>query len=122
MTKEIVRIYVAGPLSASDPIGYLENVRRMVRVSVNLLNRGFVPFCPGIDLQYFLTRPEDVTISMKAIKHYSLKWLEVCDAVVLCPGWKTSKGTLAEIKLAEELSIPVFYSISEFYNAEKEKK
>ena len=45
------------------------------------------------------------------IKEYSLLWLELCDAVLLVPGWENSSGTRAELARAKELDIPVFGSL-----------
>ena len=39
------------------------------------------------------------------------------DAVVLCPGWEASSGTLAEIAEAERLLIPVYISADELPEA-----
>jgi hypothetical protein len=39
--------------------------------------------------------------------------------MILVPGWENSKGTLAEIARAEELDIPVYYSMEELINDNK---
>jgi hypothetical protein len=38
--------------------------------------------------------------------------LEKCDIVYVLPNYENSKGTIAEIKRAKELAIPVTYSDS----------
>ena len=43
----------------------------------------------------------------------SMSWLEVSDALLVISNRPESKGVNAEIKRAEELGIPVFYSIDE---------
>ena len=45
---------------------------------------------------------------------YSIEWLKVSDVMVLVPGWKKSKGTLAEIEVAKECGIPIFYNVEGF--------
>ena len=43
-------------------------------------------------------------------------WLELlrrCDAVVLVPGWESSKGTAAEVRLAGEAGLPIFFGGSD---------
>ena len=44
--------------------------------------------------------------------NYSLTWLEVCDVLLVLPGWEHSVGTKKEIKRAKELKIPIFYDIN----------
>lgn len=48
----------------------------------------------------------------------TMELMRRCDAVVLCPGWQHSSGTLAEIAEAQRLGITVFYTDSELPPAE----
>jgi hypothetical protein len=47
-----------------------------------------------------------------------LIWLEMCQALIRLPG--ESPGADHEVEEAEALGIPVFYSVAEFLDAEKE--
>ena len=122
------RIYVAGPISPKGQhpdtshlaIEYLYNVRALIKASVYLLHLGFAPFCPALDLHYFLA--DGKSISEKAIKDMSLAWLAASDAVYFIPRWETSVGTVAEKHQAEDLHIPVFdsmYDLCEFFEPEE---
>lgn len=126
--KEIRRLYVAGILtpvghfSANPAIDYVIALREMTKWSWKALQAGFDPFCPALDWMFWMVMESGEYMTEAMIKRYSKSWLEVCDAVMLTPGWQKSKGTLAEIKRAEELEIPVFKSLDELikYRGETE--
>ena len=107
------RIYIAGTMSDPNCIKFLENLRRGIRVSAELVLIGFHPFSPFIDFQFFLALRNDEKITDKMIKDYSLSWLAVSDAVLVLPDYEESAGTIAEIKRAHQLGIPVYFSMEE---------
>ena len=107
------RIYVAGSMSNPDPLNFLENLRRGIRVSAQLVLLNYHPFSPFIDFQFFLALRNDEKITIEMIQAYSMAWLEVSEAVLVLPGWESSKGTVAEVARAQELGIPVYYSMEE---------
>ena len=115
-----MRVYIAGPLtprgdkSKNPAINYEYNKSSMINVAVAVLKSGHSPFCPALDAPFFLVGGMDNRITEAQIKRSSMDFLEVCEAVVLCPGWKKSPGTLKEIERADELGIPVFNSLRAF--------
>lgn len=111
------RVYVAGPYSADNVIDVLKNIGRGRRACAILFNAGFYPFCPWHDASYVYDNP-DAVFDVKQFQEHSMAWLHVSDCVVLLPGWEKSKGTLAEIERAKNLSIPVYYSLDEFFSWE----
>jgi len=121
--KQIIRVYVAGPLSPKGlntkhlAIDYLLNVRNMIEAGKELLLMGLSPFVPGIDYNFFLQLREGEEISEEMIKRYSIDWLLVCDAVLLLPGWIYSGGTKAEIKIAIKNDILIYQSMKELKDA-----
>ena len=125
--KQIKRVYVAGILSGAHgyysqntAINYITGARELSKWGVKLLFAGFDPFVPSLDYPFWWVLQEGEHITEQMIKRYSKSWLEVCDAVLLTPGWQKSKGTLAEIKLAESLGIPIFKSLDELITYVKE--
>jgi len=119
----IKRVYVAGLLtprnvwSRNSAIDYIFNLKIMIRTGVEVFLAGFVPFIPALDFLIFLLLRDEERITEPMIKRYSKDWLEVCDAVLLCKGWRKSVGTKKEIELAEKLGIPVFESIGRLVEA-----
>lgn len=108
----MIRVYVAGPYSGDNVLDVLKNIGRGEKACARLFELGFAPFCPWHDKSYVTDNP-DGQFSIEQFYDFSIAWLVVSDAVLLLPGWEKSKGTVAELKVAEELSIPVFYSEDE---------
>lgn len=102
------RIYVAGAIQGKTLLESFENIRKGIKLSVEVLKSGYSPFSPFIDFQFSFVEP----ITLEEYYSYSLAWLEVSDAVLLVEGWENSKGTKKEIERANELDIPVFSSLS----------
>lgn len=108
------RIYVAGPYSADNVIDVLDNMRRGIRLATKVLLAGMAPFAPWLDYHYQLALKEGECLKVADYYKYSLAWLDAADAVVVvCLGYRSSAGTMAEIERAEKLGIPVFYSFEE---------
>ena len=126
-TSKIKRVYVAGAItpngsnSTNGAIDYLFNMRNMIRVGIDVMQAGFTPYIPCWDFIVFLLLRDEERITGPTIKRLSKDWLDVCDAMVLTPGWRKSKGTLAEIERAKETNIPVFESLEELVKATKEE-
>jgi len=104
---------VAGSYGAPNVLEVLNNMRRGMRRSTEVLLAGYAPFCPWLDYQFTLMLREDENITLEQYYNYSMAWLEVSDAVLVMPNSEKSKGTQAEIKRAYEIGIPVFYSMEE---------
>jgi len=123
----IKTIYVAGainPYPTERPaLGFLANIHRGIRASIQLILNNYFPFCPFLDFLYFLVIQNGKNITEKMIKDVSMGWLERCDAILVLSRYRKSEGTLAEIARAKELKIPVFYSMDDLldYDGEKEE-
>lgn len=115
------RIYVAGAYSANNILDCLKNIGRGEYYSSAIFMMGFAPFCPWHDKDY-VVKNWDKDFTVKQFYDYSMAWLDVSDAVFLVPGWENSKGTLAEIERAKELSIPIVDSFDELHKLFKEAK
>jgi hypothetical protein len=108
--KKIKRVYVAGAYSADDVLKVFGNMRKGIDAAVEVLKKGYAPFCPWLDYQFNLVAEG---ITLQEFYNYTLAWLEASDAVLVVPGWENSFGTKNEIARAKELGIPVFYSVEE---------
>jgi len=100
------RIYVAGSYNADNVVKVLNNIKRGTQVCVELLEKGYVPFCPWLDFN-FNWYSDNLTI--EDYYRYSLGWLEVCDCIYVLRDSEESIGTQGEILRAKELGIPVLY-------------
>lgn len=94
-------------------------MRNGMRTATKLMLMGYAVFCPWWDYHAFLELREDERLTLETIQAHSLAWLEVSDALLVLPNHHQSKGTLAEIARAEELGIPIYYSMKELENANK---
>jgi hypothetical protein len=103
----MIRVYVAGAYSSDNVIGVLGNMRRGINQSLDILEAGFAILCPWLDFQFGLNRP----LTLGQYQANSIAWLEVSDAMFLVPGWEHSKGTQAEIEVANDLGIPIYTDI-----------
>jgi hypothetical protein len=106
------KIYVAGAISDTNVLQVLENLKIGQRISVELLLKGYAPYCPFLDYQFFFQLRDGETITGEQIKAYSMEWLGACDAVFVLPNSENSKGTQQEIKRAITLEIPVFTDVN----------
>lgn len=113
----MIRVYVAGAMQAKPDehrvLGFLRNLGKGIRATVEVLLEGYAVFCPFVDFHYWMFLWPDEEITEDMIKAQSMAWLEVCDAVIVVPDSDHSKGTQAEIKKAQALNIPVFYRIED---------
>ena len=111
------RVYVAGLYSETPDGGtvgviqVLRNIKAGQRESLRVWRAGFAPFCPWLDYQFSLIDDEPTTKEKYYI--YSMAWLDVSDAVYVISGRGHAGGVDAEIKRANELHIPVYYSFSD---------
>ena len=109
--SNLIRVYVAGSISDSNPLQVFENIRVGIKTSADLFfSKKYSPFCPFLDHNFLLIKDEDQSVEVKDFYNYSLAWLEQSEAILVLPGSQNSTGTTGEIKRAIELDIPVFYS------------
>ena len=115
------RIYIAGSLSpkgarpdcSNGAIEYLFNVRDMIHAAVLLIRKGWAPFCPALDILYFLYLPPGEQIEERTIMDVSLAWLQASDAILMLPRWMLSAGSCAEHEEAQARGISIYYHIDE---------
>ncbi len=103
-TETQLLVYVAGPYRAGSEWGLVENIRNAESVALLAWSLGCAVICPHKNTAHFggaMNLPDEVWL------RGDMTMLRRCDAVVLCPGWRRSAGTLAEVAEAEALGIPV---------------
>ena len=105
------RVYVAGAYSADNVLDLARNISRGREAALEVRLLGFADYCPWNDFEMLSLLRKGHEITVDDCYEVGLAWLEVSDALLVVEGWTMSRGTHAEIARAEELGIPVFYSI-----------
>lgn len=98
------KIYIAGKLN-DMAVDYIKNVHKMIQCSEIVRKAGFAVFVPAIDVLNGFVHGD---WEYKDYFDNSQPWLLAADAIFLCPGWESSKGTQREKALAQEHEIPTF--------------
>lgn len=108
------RIYIAGPYS--HPSLAVRNMRvvRHIHAAQQVAARGHMPLSP-VAMFYILDENFGATVEpgWGSIMDACIKILAVCDAVLLLPGWRLSKGARHEHKQAVLMGLDVYYDWSE---------
>lgn len=108
----MTKIYVAGPYRGATLLDSFDNMRRGMQASVELMKKGYAPFCPWLDFQYSLCVESPTIEQYQAV---SIAFLKTCDCVLLIGDWQSSKGVAEEIKVAKYLSIPTYSDVADIY-------
>jgi hypothetical protein len=112
MVKKKIKVYTAGAYSADNVIDVLKNIGKGEKACAKLFELGFAPFSPWADRAFIINNPY-FEFKIEDFYEYSIAWLEVSEVMLVLPGHTRSGGTVKEIARANELKIPVVYSIDE---------
>lgn len=97
----MIKVYIASPYTIGDTE---LNVRTQIDVADKLMNVGFAPFVPLFSHFQQLIHPRPYQDWMDI----DLEWVSNCDCVLRLKG--ESRGADEEVKHAQVLGIPVFFS------------
>lgn len=106
----MTKVYLAGPYSGGDPV---INTRNIVDAADRLAMAGFAVYVPHLNHFWHYLHPHGWEFWIK----HDLEWLPTCDYMVRLPG--ESPGAEIEIRLANELKIPVL-TVDELLNLKPE--
>jgi hypothetical protein len=107
------KVYIAGKLN-DNAVNYIKNMHAMITIADKIRRLGYSVFIPCLDILSGLVAGN---FEYQDYFQNNLPWLEAADAVFVCPGYETSKGTLEEIKHAERLGKPVYFKYTELLNS-----
>ena len=110
LNKAITKKKGAGQLNKF--LDVLKNIGRGEEMCADLFILGYAPFCPWHNKSFIMTHPNN-DFDVWNFYECCIAWLRVSDGMLVLSGWESSKGTLAEIKLAEDFKIPIFYSLEQ---------
>lgn len=102
-------IYIAGAYRSPTAWQTQQNIRDAEATAATVWELGLAALCPHTNSAHM----EGVT-SEETFLAGTLEMMRRCDAILLVPNWKQSRGTLAEIEEAKRLSKPIFYSFTRF--------
>jgi len=105
MTNKRLLVYVAGPYSARWWWQKLWNVWQAWRVARDVWQHGHMAHCTYIETVFL-----DNVMSHDEWLTRDLVILTRCDAMIMCPRWRTSKGAVKEHNFAVERNMPIFYN------------
>jgi hypothetical protein len=114
MKPQYPLLYVAGPYRGRNREAVDLNIQTAKRVGALASEKGYACIVPHMNtahLDQVTDKPDAFWLGT------TMEMLRVCKAVVLCPGWKNSIGTLAEIEEAGRLGLPVFTSVDDMPDA-----
>ncbi len=95
------KVYIAGPISLGNSE---QNTRAAIDAGQFVRRVGHIPFIPHLAWLWQLIYPA----TAEEWYAYDNEWLAVCDALLRLPG--KSYGADNEVRLAERLGLPVFYT------------
>lgn len=103
--------YIAVPYSHADPKVTAERFKKVNILAGRLMAAGVTAFSP-ISHTHPIAMEVDLPTHWDYWERIDSEFLSVSNLlIVLClPGWGESKGVQAEIKIAEELGIPIIYT------------
>lgn len=102
------RVYVASPMSLQP----IEGPRAAALAGDKIVAHGWAAYLPQLDrLWAYMTgeKPYETWLA------HDFAWIEVCDALVRCPG--ESKGADREVEFAKTQCIPIFLGVESFLAA-----
>lgn len=107
-------VYVSGAITADTQVERWEHIMLARYVAIKLWEMGFTVICPHLNTMFM-----DGALGMDWEDWITgdLEIIERCDAVFMLPTWVDSRGANTERKHAQEIGIPVYYSLVEIEEA-----
>lgn len=99
----MITVFIASPYTIGD---VAVNVRESILAADSLLDAGLIPYAPLLSHFWHFLSPKPYEI-WTALDN---AWLKRCDCILRLPG--ESSGADAEVQLAAQLNIPIFYDIA----------
>jgi hypothetical protein len=107
----MLMVYVAGPFSAPTREGVELNIRKAVAVGLDVAKIGAFPVIPHANTAHpDFEKLQPYTFWIDG----TLELMRRCDAVLMVPGWESSKGATKERLEALAMFKPVFLDFGEF--------
>jgi hypothetical protein len=101
-------IYLAVPYSHPDPAVRQQRFEAVNRAAADLMRDGVYVFSP-ISHTHSIALAGELPIDWNYWQGYDRTMLAACDRMVVLtlPGWEASVGVRAEMKIAQEMEMPI---------------
>ena len=96
-------VYVIGPIIEKNAWEIEQNIRRAETIALAIWKMGAAVICMHASNRFY-----QGTMSEEDFLKGDLEVLSRCDAAFVLPAIWRSKGSQAEVELAEELMLPIF--------------
>ena len=124
-----MKIYIAGPytprncdLHTASIIAH-RNTKRAIEFFWKLIRKGHYPYVPHLTHFVHLETPENAPLLPQDFWYnFDLEWLKCCDAILMMPGWETSRGARLEHETAKKLGLKIYYHVDQVPEAGGEDK
>ncbi len=104
-----LRIYVAGPYTASEPDQAEKNAKNAIDAGIALLKKGHIPFIPHLTHYVEMRARENrIDVTWDDYMKWDSAWLDQCDALLYLG---SSRGADIELQRAKSAGKTVFDSI-----------
>ncbi|MGE3550576.1 MAG: DUF1937 family protein [Geobacter sp.] len=101
--------YIAGKYTGATKEEVQQNIDIAEDIGKQMLLKGYAPIIP-----HKITSHWERDSMFEMLQHSDwmrvcLAWLDKCDVIVMCPGWKESKGATQEYHHACGRKIPIVF-------------
>lgn len=109
---ETILYYLAHPYTSKTQNGERQNFLNVTRIAATLISKGINIYSPITHIHPIHILNEQSWQRWMDIDNI---FMERCDAIILCPGWKASKGCVIEMEYFKSHGKPV-HTLDEFTN------
>ena len=99
-------IYVAGAYRGGSYNSTFQNIMRAREIAQGLWYKGWAVICPHTNSLFMDNKDGG---SPEIFLPGDLEILRRCDAIYMLKGWEQSEGAMAELKLAKETGLEIYY-------------
>lgn len=111
-------IYVAGPYTGKTHSEIDDNIEKAEAASIVLFQKGWNVFTPHKNTAHYEKYEAVAGLTYHTWIETTADMLRRCDAIFMMKEWERSSGAKAELVIAQEMGIPIFYEVNGFPKAE----
>jgi hypothetical protein len=101
-------VYIAGPYRGASEWEVVQNIRRAEALALEVWQSGAACICPHKNTA-LLGGAADDSVWLEG----DLEMMRRCDAVLCTDDWRRSAGAREEVRIANEMGLPVFQALAD---------